>query len=109
MYPNRYPYTPAPGYTPENAYDPYQPAAHDEQRIYEPYEGQIITAPANTRFWRRGTEVFLHSSTIAPFGREMLYVVYPIRRQNNICSLRAVAISANEYRGIGTQRPEFDY
>ncbi|WP_459487467.1 hypothetical protein [Bacillus licheniformis] len=94
---------------PEDVYAPYQPAAHYEQRIYEPYEGQIITAPANTRFWRRGTEVFLHSSTIDPYGREMLYVVYPIRRQNNICSLRAVAISANEYRGIGTQRPEFDY
>ncbi|WP_262419755.1 hypothetical protein, partial [Bacillus licheniformis] len=109
MYPNRYPYTPAPGYAPEDVYAPYQPAAHYEQRIYEPYEGQIITAPANTRFWRRGTEVFLHSSTIDPYGREMLYVVYPIRRQNNICSLRAVAISANEYRGIGTQRPEFDY
>lgn len=43
MYPNRYPYTPAPGYAPEDVYAPYQPAAHYEQRIYEPYEGQIIT------------------------------------------------------------------
>ncbi|MCY8038108.1 hypothetical protein MOB74_08565 [Bacillus paralicheniformis] len=82
MYPNRYPYTPAPGYTPEDVYGSYQPAVHHEQRIYEPYEGQIITAPANTRFWRRGTEVFLHSSTFDPSGREMLYVVYPIRRQH---------------------------
>lgn len=98
MYPNFNPYPPASSYIQEDMHDPYRP--YYEQRIYEPYEGQIITAPANTRFWRRGTEVFLHSSAIDPSGREMLYIVYPIRRQNNVCSLRAVAISANEYRGM---------
>ncbi|MFN2745519.1 MULTISPECIES: hypothetical protein [Bacillus] len=100
MYQHIYPHPPLPAYMYEERHDPYGAPPYDELRIYEPYEGQIITAPANTRFWRRGTEVFLHSSTIDPSGREMLYIVYPIRRQNNICSLRAVAISANEYRGM---------
>lgn len=108
MYQHYDPYAPSYSYAEQDVHHPYQMNQH-EYRIYEPFEGQIITAPANTRFWRRGTEVFLHSSTIDPYGREMLYIVYPIRRQNNICSLRAVAISANEYRGMQTQMPRYGF
>lgn len=103
MYQDFYPYTHSD--VTDHSYDD---GAYD-YRIYEPFEGQIITAPANTRYWRRGTEVFLHSSAIDPYGREMLYIAYPIRRPNNVCSLRAVAISANEYRGMQPYTQRYGY
>lgn len=78
-----------------------------ELRKYQPSIGQIISAPADTTTFRKGTRIFIHNVEFQYDDRirdwiEFIYVVSPVVRGTGECALEARWISINELDGIQT-------
>lgn len=75
-----------------------------ELRKYQPSIGQIISAPADTTSFSKGTRIFIHDvrfeydNTIRDW-MEFIYVVYPIVRGTGVCAIESRWMSLNELDG----------